>query len=77
MARGLPTIYRKLTKNQRQRGVIFSSALLEYKNQPESQASLHEVKANDPKAQEKIKRLKDTSFFAATDSPYTHNLIRQ
>lgn len=64
-------IYRKLTKDQKQRHVIFSSELY-------PSGVVHEV-IQDPVTfihdSEKIDRLRDDRFF--NDSPYKYNLIRQ
>lgn len=66
--------YLKLTKDQKERGVIFSSTLI-----PNDRINMdlrtHEVKADDPDKREKIERLKDDKFF--NNSPYKYNLIRQ
>lgn len=60
-------VYRKLTQEQKDRGVIFSSQL-----QPNGY--MHEVLGDDERAYEKIANLKDDSFF--NKSPYTSNEIR-
>lgn len=60
--------YKKLTKEQIERGVIFSSQLM-----PEG--SLHEVLNTDTDAQEKIKRLLNDSFF--NESNFRYNEVRQ
>ena len=51
----------KLTKDQKERGVIFSSCLNNYTLHDVGQ--VHEVFANDPDRYETIKRLKDVEFF--------------
>lgn len=63
-------VYKKLTQEQKERGVIFSSVL-----KGGSTETLHEVMSTDSDAQEQIRRLKDDKFF--NGSPYTHNEIRQ
>ncbi len=62
--------YLQLTKEQKERGVIFSSTLL-----PSENPIIHEVKATDEDKHEVIKRLKDDSFF--NDSIFKYNEIRQ
>ena len=78
-AKGLPVIHRKLTADQKRRGVIFSSQLLKivnhYDTDLKGHGKVHEVKGNDPNAQGKIANLKDTTFFAQ-DSQYRFNIIR-
>lgn len=51
----------KLTKDQKARGVIFSSQLNNYTFGQIGE--IHEVFATDEDKHEKIKRLKDVSFF--------------
>lgn len=63
-------VYRKLTKDQKARGVIFSSQL-----KPSN--SIHEVLDNDPQKEYHIQLLKNDSFFDDEDSPYLYNLIRK
>ena len=75
-AKGLPVISRKLTADQKRRGVIFSSMLVENRNQKDVGKGLYEVKANDPNAQGKIELLKDSSFFAHPESPFRYNITR-
>jgi hypothetical protein len=60
--------YRKLTQEQKARGVIFSSQLL-------PNGVLHEVMQDDKDIDEHIKRLKDDKFF--NGSPYSVNEIRE
>lgn len=67
-------IYRKLSQEQKERGVIFSSCLSRYKFE-EQDATIHEVKATDEDKEEKIRRLKDDSFF--NDSHFKYNIIRK
>ena len=78
-AKGLPVINRKLTADQKRRGVIFSSALVADRNQKDTAPGVQrsEVLSSDRQAQHKIERLKDTRFFSnAPDSPYKYNIIR-
>ncbi len=64
-------IYRKLTKEQKEAGIVFSSCLspTKYEN-----GTIHEVKGDDPDREETIRRLKDDKFF--NGSPYKYNIIR-
>lgn len=64
-------IYRKLTKDQKERGVIFSSCLspTKYEN-----GTIHEVKKDDPDKENKICNLKDDKFF--NGSQFKYNIIR-
>ena len=54
--------YLSLTKDQKERGVIYSSVLI-VKNRPDISQTLHEVFGDDEDAHRKIENLKDTSFF--------------
>lgn len=54
--------YLSLTVDQKDRGVIYSSALI-VKNRPDIKVVTHEVYGEDENAQQKIRNLKDTSFF--------------
>lgn len=67
----------KLTKEQKERGVIFSSHLKNYTIH--DMGTIHEVFENDPDKYEKIKRLKDVSFFKnmAQSEGYTCELIER
>ena len=67
-------IYRKLTKDQKERGVIFSSTLSRYTTELTTD-TMHEVFATDPDAYGTISRLKDDKFF--NNSPWKYNIIRQ
>lgn len=66
-------IYRKLTKEQRARGVIFTSTLSKHTLEQPGDFT-HEVKSDMPDKYERIERLKDDAFFNA--SPWTYNIIR-
>ena len=61
--------YLKLTEDQKQRGIIFSSVLL-----PADRPCIHEVHKDDEDRQVKIERLKNDKFF--NSSPYKYNEIR-
>ncbi len=65
-------IYRKLTKEQRERGIVFSSCLSLCRYET---GTIHEVKRDDPEREEKERRLKDDKFF--NGSQYKYNIIRQ
>ena len=67
-------IYRKLTKDQKERGVIFSSTLSKATTEL-SGDTIHEVFATDTDKWATIERLKDDSFF--NGSPWKYNIIRQ
>jgi uncharacterized membrane protein YfhO len=66
-------IYRTLTKDQKERGVIFSSELVS--DDTELKKVVHEVKETDSDKLERIEKLKDDKFF--NNSPFKHNLIRE
>lgn len=74
-------LYRKLTKEQKARGVVFSSTLV-YEDKDDTRADVytHEVIGTpegwigEPQ-REKIEQLKDDKFF--NNSPYKYNLIRE
>ena len=61
-------VYKSLTDDQKNRGVIFSSELI-------GGGKIHEVLKGDPDGQTTIRRLLDDSFF--NNSPYKRNEIRQ
>ena len=64
-------IYRKLTKDQKDAGVVFSSCLSPVKYET---GTIHEVMADDPDRENKIRNLKDDKFF--NGSQYKNNIIR-
>jgi len=64
-------IYKKLTKEQRERGVIFTSSLSESTSEG---GVIHEVLANDDDRNETIARLKNDKFF--NRSHWKYNVIR-
>lgn len=66
-------VYRKLTKDQKERGVIFSSTLSRHTFECVDNYT-YEVFADDPDKYEKISRLKDDKFF--NNSPWKYNIIR-
>lgn len=67
-------IYKSLTKDQRERGVIFSSTLSRYTTELTTD-TMHEVFADDADKYRKIENLKDDSFF--NGGPWKYNIIRQ
>lgn len=71
-------IYRGLTKDQKKRGVIFSSALVfSDKNEYSEDVKIHEVFLDMDREERNriIDNLKNDKFF--NDSPYKYNIIRQ
>ena len=66
-------IYRKLTKDQKERGIIFSSTLSKCTTET-SDCTIHEVHKDDHDAYNTIQRLKDDKFF--NGSPWKYNVIR-
>lgn len=67
----------KLTKDQKERGVIFSSQLSNHTIGDAGE--LHEVFENDPDKYEKINNLKDVKFFKrmAQDFGYACELVER
>lgn len=65
-------IYRNLTKDQKERNIIFSSCLSETK---EENGTIHEVGLRDTNKEEKILRLLKDNFF--DNSFFNYNIIRQ
>ena len=66
----------KLTKDQKEQGIIFSSTLMKDRYNPyDLEPTTHEVHKDDPDKHKKIERLKDDSFF--NNSPFSYNLIRE
>jgi hypothetical protein len=66
-------LYKKLTKEQINRGVIFSSTLSPYRFETK-ETNTHEVFKDDFDLNEHIKRLKDNKFF--NESHFKYNIIR-
>ena len=65
-------VYKKLTKDQKERNIVFYSCLsVDGSNED---ALAHEVKRGEENANKKIKRLKDDKWF--NDSPWNYNIIR-
>lgn len=72
-------VYRKLTKQQKENGVIYSSQLIVLNNPAIENGVIHEVKKDDPRRTEKIKNLKNVRFFqymAADNGWDVINIIR-
>ena len=67
-------IYRPLTKDQKERGVIFSSTLSKARTELVGD-TIHEVFETDTDKYATIEHLKDDSFF--NGSPWKYNIIRQ
>ena len=61
-------VYKELTIDQKQRGIIFSSQLI-------GGGKIHEVHEDDEDKNKTIERLLDDNFF--NKSPYRYNEIRQ
>ncbi len=66
-------VYRKLSKEQKNKGVILSSCLSVAKFETHD-STIHEVFNNDTEKEEKIRRLKDDKFF--NESHFKFNIIR-
>lgn len=72
------TKYLRLTKDQRERGVIYSSVLVNHSI--DAKPVLHEVFESDPDKELKIERLKDVSFFrrwARSEGWNVVNIVRR
>ena len=67
-------IYKKLTKDQKERGVIFSSCLSKAREELENDYR-HEVKKGQEDATEVIDRLLDDRFF--NESHFKYNIVRR
>lgn len=67
-------IYKPLTKDQRERGVIFSSTLSRYTTELTTD-TMHEVFETDVDKYRQIENLKNDSFF--NESPWKYNIIRR
>ena len=66
-------VYKKLTTDQKARGVIFSSCLSVYREEMQTD-TIHEVLASDPDTGAHIARLRDDKFFSG--SHFKFNIIR-
>lgn len=68
---GIKKIYRKLTKDQKDRGVVFSSSLSPCKYETDT---VHEVFGYTSEDYKTMERLKDDKFFRG--SHFNYNIIR-
>ncbi len=67
-------IYKKLTKEQKEKGIVFTSTLSEHTTESFLDTT-HEVFESDEDKNEQIRRLKDDDFF--NESPlWKYNIIR-
>lgn len=69
------TVYRKLTADQKNRSIVYSSQLIVTNNPAIENGVIHEVKADDPRRAEKINNLKDVSFFKRLAADAGYNVI--
>jgi hypothetical protein len=67
------TIKKKLSKEQIERGIIYTSTLSTEKNESLSD-TIHEIYEGDNYKNEKMRRLEDTKFFK--NSPFKYNIVR-
>ena len=70
------TRYLKLTKDQKERGVIYSSELIAT-NAPYLDRICHEVHEDDPDKYRIIRNLEDVSFFKALAKESGWNVINE
>jgi len=66
-------VYKKLSEEQKKRDVIFSSCLSVCRTET-TEGTIHEVFKNTEDKDERIRRLKDDSFF--NESHFKFNIIR-
>lgn len=66
-------VYKKLSREQLKRGVVFSSTLSKYRFET-SEDNIHEVFNSDSDKIDKIARLKDDKFY--NQSHFKFNIIR-
>ena len=67
-------VYKKLTKDQKARGVIFSSCLTENRIE-QNDETIHEVLERDKDKETLINRLLDDSYF--NNSFFNYNIVRR
>ena len=67
-------IYKKLTKEQKERGIIFSSCLSEYREEMQND-TIQEVENGQDDATEVIARLLNDKFF--NKSHFKYNIVRR
>lgn len=68
--------YLPLTEDQKERGVVYSSVLI-VTNNPDLNRTLHEVMADDPRKDEKIKLLQDVTFFKNMAASCGWNVVNE
>ena len=66
-------VHKKLTKEQKGRGVVFTSTLSTGRTEKPEDCT-HEVMADSESRFRTMRRLEDDSFF--NDSPWSYNIIR-
>ena len=71
------TKHLNLTKEQKERGVIYSSQLIVTNNPKIDSNIIHEVYKDDPDAERKIKALKDVSFFKYMAEEFGYDVINE
>ena len=73
-------IYKSLTKEQKERGVIFSSTLSKATTELAGD-TIHEVFHGEPDQERKIRLLLDDSFFSGSiggvPCPWKYNIVRR
>ena len=69
------TKHLRLTKDQKARGVIYSSELI-VTNKP-IESTLHEVLAEDPESERKIDLLQDVSFFKGMATWFNFDVVHE
>lgn len=67
-------VYKKLTEEQKKRGVVFSSCLSEHRFETTND-TIHEVLKNDEDIYGHIKKLRDDKFFDSAH--WKFNIIRE
>ncbi len=66
-------VYKKLTEEQKDKGIIFSSCLSEYRTELETD-TIHELTGKEEDYNKQKERLMDDSFF--NNSNFEFNIIR-
>ena len=67
-------VYKKLSQEQKDKGIIFTSTLSEGTTEGVEDL-MHEVNINDDDKEETINRLLNDKFF--NGSPWNYNIVRQ
>ena len=70
----LRKVYKKLTQDQKQRGVVFSSTLSEFRTEQKND-DIYEILEDDPNKENFIRNYLDDGFFDGCKWKY--NIIRQ